>query len=294
MTSYPFKQVDVFTTRPFYGNPVAVVLNATGLDADHMQRIAAWTNLSETTFVLPATAPRADYRLRIFTPKQELPFAGHPTIGSAHAILESGLIKPVAGRWVQECGVGLLDLRVEGDGNGTEQRIFVQAPRAKIQPVDVAFYLAINRALGTNSVVDTPPLLVNIGPVWMVVNLGDAEIVNNLRPDLAMITQLSEQLNITGITVFGSTLTTDPALCVRSFAPACGVPEDPVCGSGNASVAAFLAHAGMLDTIGYSYVASQGRALGRDGRVWVHVNRADAAIEIGGASVTCIDGIVKM
>ncbi len=291
MTSYNFKQVDVFTTRPFYGNPVAVVLNATGLDADDMQRIAAWTNLSETTFVLPATVAGADYRLRIFTPRQELPFAGHPTIGSAHAILESELVKPVSGRLVQECGAGLLDLRVEGAG--AERRIFVKAPQPKVQPIDAAFYAVINAALGAQTVADTPPLLVNVGPVWMVVDLGNAVTVNHLRPDLPAITQLSEQLNIAGITVFGHTLTTDPALCVRSFAPACGVPEDPVCGSGNASVAAFLAHAGILDTVGHHYVASQGRALGRDGRVWVHVNKADASIEIGGASVTCINGTLQ-
>ena len=291
MTSYNFKQVDVFTTRPFYGNPVAVVLNASGLDAEDMQRIAAWTNLSETTFVLPETVAGADYRLRIFTPRQELPFAGHPTIGSAHAILESGLVKPVAGRLVQECGAGLLNLRIEGAG--AEQRIFVKVPQPKVQPVDATLYLAIHAALGVQSIGDTPPLLVNVGPVWMVVNVGNAETVNNLRPDLAAIAQLSTQLHMVGITVFGRTLATDPALCVRSFAPACGVPEDPVCGSGNASVAAFLAHAGMPDAIGHHYVASQGRALGRDGRVWVHVNRADFSVEIGGASVTCIDGTLQ-
>lgn len=291
MTSYNFKQVDVFTTRPFYGNPVAVVLNASGLDAEDMQRIAAWTNLSETTFVLPETVAGADYRLRIFTPRQELPFAGHPTIGSAHAILESGLVKPVAGRLVQECGAGLLGLRVEGDR--ADRRIFVKVPQPKIQQIDAAFYAVINAALGAQAVADAPPLLVNVGPVWLVVDLGNAETVNNLRPDLTAIAQLSAQLPIAGITVFGRTLTTDPALCVRSFAPACGVAEDPVCGSGNASVAAFLAHAGMLDAIGYHYVASQGRALGRDGRVWVHVNRADLSVEIGGASVTCIDGTLQ-
>jgi len=291
MISRPFKQVDVFTTRPFYGNPVAVVLNAGGLDAEDMQRIAAWANLSETTFVLPATVAGADYRLRIFTPRQELPFAGHPTIGSAHAILESGLIKPVAGRLVQECGAGLLGLRIEGEG--AERRIFVRAPQAKIQQVDGSLCVAINAALGANSVVDTPRLLVNVGPVWMVVNAGDAKIVNQLRPDFPAITQLSEQLNIAGITVFGRTLTADPALCVRSFAPACGVAEDPVCGSGNASVAAFLAHADMLGSIGYSYMASQGTEMGRDGRVSVHVNKADMSVEIGGACVTCIDGILQ-
>ncbi len=291
MTSYNFKQVDVFAAQPFYGNPVAVVLNARGLDVEEMQRIAAWTNLSETTFVLPATVASADYRLRIFTPRQELPFAGHPTIGSAHAILESGLIEPVAGRLVQECGAGLLNLRIEGAG--AEQRIFVKVPQPRVQPVDATLYRAIHAALGVQAIGDTSPLLVNVGPVWMVVDVGNGDTVNNLRPDLAAIAQLSTQLHMVGITVFGRALTTAPALCVRSFAPAYGVAEDPVCGSGNASVAAFLAHAGMLDAIGYHYVVSQGRTLGRDGRVWVHVNRADLSVEIGGASVTCIDGTLQ-
>jgi PhzF family phenazine biosynthesis protein len=291
MTSYQFKQVDVFTARPFYGNPVAVVLNASGLGAEDMQRIASWTNLSETTFVLPATVAGADYRLRIFTPKQELPFAGHPTIGSAHAILESERVQPVAGRLVQECGAGLLDLRVAG--SGAERRIFVKAPQPTVQSVDAFLHAAVNAALGAPAVADASPLLVNVGPVWMVVDVGHADTVNNLRPDFAAISRISEQLHIAGITVFGRTFTAEPALCVRSFAPACGVPEDPVCGSGNASVAAFLAHAGMIDTVGYHYVASQGRALGRDGRVWVHVNKVDLSVEIGGASVTCIDGTLR-
>lgn len=287
----PFKQIDVFTARPFHGNPVAVVLDANGLGTDDMQRIAAWTNLSETTFVWPATTEDADYRLRIFTPRQELPFAGHPTIGSAHAVLESGLVKPVAGRLVQECGAGLLNLRVEGEGD--TRCIFVQAPHASLRPIDATFHAHINTALGARVMEACPPLCVNIGPEWMVCALDDADAVNDLQPDLTAITQLSEKLHITGITVFGRTRLAEPALCVRSFAPACGVPEDPVCGSGNASVAVFLVQTGMLDSVGHHYVASQGRALGRDGRVFVRVNKEDLSVEIGGVSVTCVDGAVR-
>lgn len=287
----PFKQIDVFATRPFYGNPVAVVLDANGLETGDMQRIAAWTNLSETTFVLPATTEGADYRLRIFTPRQELPFAGHPTIGSAHAVLESGLVKPVAGRLVQECGAGLLNLRVEDEGDA--RRIFVQAPHASLRLIDAALYANINMALGARVMEAYPPLQVSIGPEWMVCALDDDDAVNNLQPDLTAITQLSEKLHITGITVFGRTRFAEPALCVRSFAPACGVPEDPVCGSGNASVAVFLAHTGMLDSVGHHYVASQGRALGRDGRVFVRVNKGDFSVEIGGASITCVEGVIR-
>jgi len=136
MTTYRFKQVDAFTSRPFFGNPVAVVLGADGLETEEMQRIAAWTNLSETTFVLEPTVAQPAYRLRIFSPGHELPFAGHPTIGSCHAVLEAGIVTPRDGGLVQECGAGNLPLRIDsnpsnGSGPGEERRIYVEAPEAK-------------------------------------------------------------------------------------------------------------------------------------------------------------------
>ncbi len=288
MQVYNFKQVDVFTTQPFHGNPVAVVLSAEELSPSDMQRIAGWTNLSETTFVLAPQSSKADYRLRIFTPKQELPFAGPPPIGSAHAILESGIVKPPSAQLVQECAAGLLNLRVEGEE--TERRIFVQTPETKVSRVKESAYRTIASAVGAEFLSATPPLLVDVGPVWLVVNLEKANVVHALKPDMAAITHLSETLHMTGITVFGSTGTEQSALYVRSFAPAHGVPEDPVCGSGNACVAAFLAHSDMLGLTGDTYVASQGIELGRNGFVSVRVNKPDMAIEIGGASVTCIEG----
>ena len=274
MTQLPFKQVDVFTGRPFSGNPVAVVIGADGLEPAQMQRIAAWTNLSETTFLLKPTQASADYRLRIFTPRQELPFAGHPTVGSAHAALESGFVKARNGKLRQECGAGVLDLSLE------EPRIFVRAPAPKVSPAAVPLFGAARA------------LRVDVGPVWIVVDLGDAATVDELAPDMAAIAELSDSLDASGVTVFGRTGRKEEPIHVRSFAPAHGIPEDPVCGSGNVSVGAFLRETGLLKEFGSSYTARQGMQLGRDGRVAVRVT--PDAIEIGGEAVTCIDGKLRV
>jgi PhzF family phenazine biosynthesis protein len=274
MTRLPFKQVDVFTGKPFFGNPVAVVIGADSLETAQMQRIAAWTNLSETTFVLKPTRPGADYRLRIFTPRQELPFAGHPTVGSAHAALESGFVKASNGKLRQECGAGVIELALE------ERRIFVRAPVPKVSPAAVPLFGNFRA------------LRVDVGPVWVVVDLGDAGTVDELAPDMAAIAELSDSLNASGVTVFGRTGIRDEPIHVRSFAPAHGIPEDPVCGSGNISVAAFLRETGLLTEFGSSYTARQGMQVGRDGRVAVRVT--PDAIEIGGEAVTCVDGRLRV
>lgn len=274
MTTLPFKQVDVFTARPFSGNPVAVVIGAQGLDAATMQRIAVWTNLSETTFLLPPTVPGASYRLRIFTPRQELPFAGHPTVGSAHAALESGFAKAVDGKLKQECGAGVLELTVEGS------RIYVRAPKPKMEAVDAPLFGK------------TQALRVDVGPIWVVVDMGKAQAVDELEPDMPAIEEMSHALRATGVTVFGRTGNTATPIHVRSFAPAHGVPEDPVCGSGNISVAAFLRETGLLQEFGPNYTARQGMQVGRDGHVQVRVTAE--AIQIGGEAVTCVDGSLRV
>jgi PhzF family phenazine biosynthesis protein len=197
MRTLPFKQVDVFTAQPFLGNPVAVVIGAEGLETAQMQRIARWTNLSETTFVLEPTQAGADYRRRIFTPHQELPFAGHPTVGSAHAALESGFVKPRHGKLRQECGAGVLELTVE------KPRIFVRAPAPKLSPAAVPLF-------GTSRA-----LRVDVGPVWIVVDLGDAGTVDALAPDMTAIAELSDSLDASGITVFGRTGNKDAPIHVR-------------------------------------------------------------------------------
>jgi len=292
MPTYRFKQVDVFTGRPFLGNPVAVVLDADDIDPAQMQRLAAWTNLSETTFVLRPTSASADYRLRIFAPTVELPFAGHPTVGSAHAVLESGILPSESRSLRQECLAGVLPLTV--DGTGADRRIFVRVPEAKVPRDCGEAAEAISAALGAEIVNSPAPMAIDVGPIWLVVHMEDVDSVRRLEPDMAAVAELSHDLSVVGITVFGFPSGDDAALRVRSFAPSEGIPEDPVCGSGNATVAAYLVETGMLKDIGREYVASQGTEMGRDGRVHVRVSGNGRVIEIGGRAVTVIDGEISL
>jgi PhzF family phenazine biosynthesis protein len=286
----PFKQVDVFTQKPFLGNPVAVVLQAEGLTADEMQRIAAWTNLSETTFVLPSSSTAADYRLRIFTPKQEMPFAGHPTIGSAHAVLESGFAAPHAGRLRQECLAGIIELDVEKNTNG--ERIFVHAPAAQISAVAPSHSRRLLAALGIPANSASPPFRVDVGVVWLVADAGDSKTLAGIEPGLDEIRKVSAETRASGVTVFGRAQEESARMHVRSFAPILGVAEDPVCGSGNASVAALLVQRGLIGEFGTEYLSRQGMAVGRAGEVSVSV--AGGEIRIGGFALTCIDGRIRI
>ena len=278
-----FKQVDVFTRVPFSGNPVAVVLQGEGLSTRQMQNIAAWTNLSETTFVLPPSSTAADYLLRIFTPRMELPFAGHPTIGSAHAVLEAGIVKAKSGRLRQECGAGILDLQVDGD------TIWLDSPTATETPLIEADFKDLEASLRAKT--QGTPRIINVGPRWLVAELANADAVAALVLDLQVMTDLSNRLSIGGVTVYGASSDGESALHVRSFAPAHGIPEDPVCGSGNISVAAYIAKTGQTGRVGASYVARQGMQLGRDGRVSVRIQ--GEKIFLGGSAVTCVDGTIR-
>jgi PhzF family phenazine biosynthesis protein len=290
-----FRQVDVFTARPFAGNPVAVLVDAEGLDDASMQTIARWTNLSETTFVLPPTRLGADYRLRIFTPAGELPFAGHPTLGSAHAVREVAATSPT-GTWladlagrdalVQECGRGLVSVTADPD-----ERLWLEMPEAALTPLNAGWTRELASALGleASELVDVPATTVDVGAVWVVASLASADALINLHPSMEALTELSIALGATGVTLFaprsaGGSEGADAGYEVRSFAPAFGVPEDPVCGSGNGSVAHLLGSLGRTT----DYEAHQGSAIGRDGRISVRFR--DGAVEIGGHCVTVITG----
>jgi PhzF family phenazine biosynthesis protein len=281
-----FKQVDVFPVRPFLGNPVAVILEADRLSDAEMAAIARWTNLSETTFVLPSD--RADYRLRIFTPGSELPFAGHPTVGSAHALIEAGLVTPSGGALTQECIAGVIPLRVEADG-----RIAARVPAPKV--LRDASVAAEQATRWLNAEVTTAAVPVNVGPTWLVAQVSSVEALNAARPDLAAIAAMSTERGLSGITAFAidPTAGAEARLHVRSFAPADGIAEDPVCGSGNAAVGAYLGATGLLSQTGRSYVAAQGMAMGRDGRVDVSVLGPDH-VEIGGHAVTVLEGTIRL
>ena len=290
----PFTTVDVFTAEPFFGNPVAVVLDAQGLDAEQMQRIARWMNLSETTFVLPPSATDADYQVRIFTPAAELPFAGHPTLGTAHALLEAGRITPrsaeTGGLLLQECGVGLVRLSIETTPGGGRWLSF-ELPTPKIRALGVEEQSDLERVLATGTGSLTGACLIDVGPRWVVAPLGSAEAVLACRPDLARLAAMDMKLDRTGVVIFGEHAPGKAArLEVRAFAPAHGVPEDPVCGSGNGAVGAWLRHAGRVPVDEASLLVTQGGAVGRAGRI--RLSLSEAAIRVGGQCVTCVTGIL--
>ena len=276
----PFKQVDVFTAVALKGNPVAVFLDAQGLSAEQMQAIANWTNLSETTFVSPATDASADYSVRIFTPKSELPFAGHPTLGTAHAVIEAGLAMPKNGKVVQQCAVGLVEVSVAGTG------LSFRLPRYTYEEAPEASQLAA--ALGEGAIKGAPQI-VNVGPRWVIAELASAETVEQLQPDLQILADYDRAQSTTGMTVYAEK--PDGGIVVRSFAPADGIAEDPVCGSGNGAVAAYRLKAQQVSA-GSEYVASQGRQVGRDGNVRVRIE--EDAIHVGGDCVTVVDGTFRI
>ncbi len=284
--SRPYKVVDVFSDHPMRGNPVAVVLDASGLDAAAMQRIAAWTNLSETTFLLPPTRPDASYALRIFTPRSELPFAGHPTLGSAHAIVEAGKAVVRDGVLVQECGVGLVNIGLAR--TGAVSTVSLELPPAKITPLKSADVAELEAALGRGVSRAIAPATVNVGPVWVIAQFADAGEVIGLKPDFTRLAALERRLRVTGVTVFGKHASGAAAIEVRSFAPSAGINEDPVCGSGNGSVAAFQ-WAAQPVVGGLRYAAAQGRCVDRDGNVDVVID-ANGKITLGGACITTVDG----
>ena len=274
--SRPFRQVDVFSSEPLGGNPVAVVHDADGLSDEQMAAFARWTNLSETTFLLRPTAAGADYRLRIYTPGGELPFAGHPTLGSAHAWLEAGGA-PAADDLVQECGAGLVSIR-RGEGLA-----FAAPPLLRSGPADAATVARIARALRIEAAEIVAAEWVDNGPGWVVALLRDADAVLALRPDFAAMADLD--LGVVGAYPAGG----EVAIEVRGFAPELAVPEDPVTGSLNAGIAQWLIGNGTLPA---SYVAAQGTCLGRTGRV--HVSAEGGTIWVGGATTTTISGRVDL
>jgi PhzF family phenazine biosynthesis protein len=280
-----FLQLDVFTAKPYYGNPLAVILDAADVDDAAMQRIANWTNLSETTFLLPPTAPEADYRVRIFTPARELPFAGHPSVGTAYAAIAAGRVEASKTALVQECAAGLLPVQV--DGLGDDRAIQVQAPDARFAPEDAHLAPLLSAALGATPAA-TPRNICN-GPWWLVCDLGEAAVVRGLKPDLARVAELSRRYGAVGVSVFGREAAGDADYAVRAFCPADGIPEDPVTGSANAVIGAYLHATDPAFAAGRQYRASQGREVGRDGLVEVTVD-AQGRTRIGGQCVICVEG----
>ncbi|WP_253202165.1 PhzF family phenazine biosynthesis protein [Subtercola sp. PAMC28395] len=285
MRTRAFTQVDVFTAVAYRGNPLAVVLDAEGIDDASMARFANWTNLSETTFLLPPTLAGAeagaDYRVRIFTPSSELPFAGHPTLGSAHAWLEAGGVPRESGIVVQECGVGLVQIRVDA---ASARLAFAAPPLLRSGPIDSDELTDIVAALGISPADVVDSNWVDNGPGWAGVLLATADAVLAAEPDFDALGERS-----IGIVGPRATAAGHPEFEVRGFAGGVGVREDPVTGSLNASLAQWMIGAGHAPT---HYLARQGTRLGRDGLV--DLDLQGGQVWVGGQTVTCVTGSVLL
>jgi PhzF family phenazine biosynthesis protein len=278
MSRFDFTQVDVFTAEPLRGNPLAVVHAADGLSDAQMQRFARWTNLSETTFLLAPTSTEADYRVRIFTPGGELPFAGHPTLGSCHAWRERGGVPKTTGRVVQQCGAGLVTIRLDG-----ECAAFA-APPLRSEAVDTATLAGVLPALGLSASQVRASRWLDNGPRWLSLLLDDAATVLALEPDHAALKRLAK-VGVVGAHPPGHACRFE----VRAFAAAIGVPEDPVTGSLNAGLADWLIGIGVAPS---RYVAAQGTRLDRAGRVYIEHDGKD--IWVGGHSASVVRGTLVL
>jgi len=302
----PFKQVDVFSATPYLGNPLAVVLNGSGLSDAQMQSFARWTHLSETTFVLPPTRPEADYRVRIFTPGGELPFAGHPTLGTCHAWLEAGGTPQSSEVIMQECQVGLVRIRRHGT------RLAFAAPPLQRSTPPADLLALVLAALGLQAHQLRAAQLLNNGPVFLGLLLDSMDTVLSLTPDHAALKRLGQKVGVAAMDSPQSTpilitrssqearvfsghehdqpIHPAPDLEVRAFVAPSGIEEDPVTGSLNASLAQWLIADGLMPE---RYLAAQGTCLERAGRV--HLERdASGQVWVGGAVVSCIDGQVTL
>ncbi|MFN3376417.1 MAG: PhzF family phenazine biosynthesis protein [Burkholderiaceae bacterium] len=283
MHARPFKQIDVFTDRPGYGNPVAVVLDAQDLGDADMRRFAAWMNLSETTFLLPPTAEGlaagADYRLRIFSPRGELPFAGHPTLGTCHAWLQAGHVPRNPSVVVQETALGLVRIAREGD------RLAFAAPPLKRYSPSPALVPLVASALGLRPHQILGAQMLDNGPVWLGLLVDSAQTVLGLQPDHARLKDLGQDVGVVHVSPQADQPGA-PGVVVRAFAAPMGNPEDPVTGSLNASLAEWLINEGLAPR---GYQVAQGECLGRAGRV--HIRHDDTGqVWVGGHCVTCIEG----
>lgn len=281
-TTRRFSQLDVFTATPLRGNPLAVVHDADGLSDAEMQTFAKWTNLSETTFLLPPTDARADYRVRIFTPGGELPFAGHPTLGSCHAWLAAGGQPREAQQIVQQCGVGLVNVRRDG------ARLAFAAPSLKRDPVDDELLVQVVSALGLPATELLGACWLDNGPKWLGLRVASASRLRALKPDHGRLKTLAKVGLVAAQDAEGSA---DTQFEVRAFAAPIGIEEDPVTGSLNAGVAQWLIGEGLAPA---QYVAAQGTAMCRAGRVHVERDPASGTIWIGGDVTPCISGTLSL
>jgi PhzF family phenazine biosynthesis protein len=287
MALRPFVQVDVFADRPGAGNPLAVLPDATGLDEAAMQAIARWTRLPETTFVFPPTRPGASYAIRMFSPKREVPFAGHPSVGTAHVVLEAGLAQPRDGLLVQEGIAGLLPLQV--DDAGGVRTIAIRTPKARLVETADARGSRLLEALDWLPAGALPPALMDGGRRWWVAEAEDEASLRAARPDWDAIANLAHSTESMGVLAFARCSGSDYHVAARAFVGSPGIFEDAASGAANATLAAWLDLRGALPGQGGRYRVSQGREVGHDARLDMRVD-ADGEVWSGGQVVSVIRG----
>jgi len=282
-----YVQLDVFATRPGAGNPLAVVLDAQGLDDAAMQAIARWTRLPETTFVFPAASDDASYRIRMFSPRREVPFAGHPSVGTAHAVLDAGMAVPRDGKLIQDGIAGKLPLRVIGEGS--ERTIAVRTPRARVQEIASPDDPRLQAALAGLRLGTLPPALMDGGRRWWLAELASEADLRNAAPDWAAISTLAEDTDSMGLFVYARSEDPVHYLAVRAFVGAPAQFEDAASGAANATLAAWLADQLALPSGDGFYRVSQGREVGFDAIIELQVD-AEGDVWSGGRAVTVVEG----
>jgi PhzF family phenazine biosynthesis protein len=294
MTQLRYLHLDVFAATPGGGNHLGVVIGAQAWSAAAMQRFARWTALVETTFLLPARAAEASYRVRIFTPHREIPFAGHPSIGAAHAALECGLAQPHDGMLWQECDAGVLPIRI--DGSGRNRELLLRSPGENVLATGLDAHPLLAATLAGIPTGALPPALVDGGRRWWLAEVADEAALRSWQPDHAAIRALAQASNSMGLCVFARSLAapgTDQHragyhLVVRAFPAGVGIVEDPASGAANGLIAAYIARTDPACALAHGYTVSQGREIGYDARLTVRIE--GAATWVGGHSHTVIDG----
>jgi PhzF family phenazine biosynthesis protein len=286
MPALRYLHLDVFAATHGGGNHLGVVIGAAHWSGAAMQRFARWTNLVETTFLLPPTDPAASYRVRIFTPHKEIPFAGHPSVGSAHAALECGLARPVDGLLWQECGAGVLPLRVEGEGR--DRCLLLKSPGERVLATGRDAHPLLAAALGGIGKGTLPPALVDGGRRWWLAEVEDEAALRAWKPDHSAIGALAHASDSMGLCAFARNAHPDYQLVVRAFPAGVGIVEDPASGAANGLIAAYIAQAEPRGPLADGYVVSQGREIGHDAQLVARI--VGDAVWIGGRSHTIIDG----
>ncbi|WP_199099979.1 PhzF family phenazine biosynthesis protein [Dyella sp. ASV21] len=286
--SIRYLHLDVFAATPGGGNHLGVVTDATGWSDARMQAFARWTNLVETTFLLPPTQPGASYRVRIFTPHKEIPFAGHPSIGSAHAVLLCDLAQPVEGVLWQECGAGVLPIRLEGDGDA--RRLLLKSPHATVEKTGLDAHPLLPPALAGIGLGTLPPAYVAGGRHWWLAECADEESLRRWQPDHAAIGALALATDSLGLCVFARSSHPDYQLVVRALPAGVGIVEDPASGAANGLIAAYIAHAEPHGSLARGYTVSQGREISHDASLSVRID--GNTVWIGGHTNTIIDGVL--